>query len=335
MQPSTVDARQIYRDVALFAKPDVARSIFELLATVVPFVLLWALTWLAVARGFWPGLLLSIPAGGLLLRLFIIQHDCGHGSLFTRRATNDWVGRALSVLTLTPYDTWRTSHAKHHATSGHLGKRGTGDVDTLTVAEYRALPPKKRLAYRLYRNPIVFLLIGPAYTFLLRHRFPLGPAKRGWRAWLSTLATNAAIGTLAAVLIWQIGLLPFLAVHIPIALIAATAGVWLFYVQHQFEHTVWDGEEEWNFHGAALHGSSYYDLPPLLNWFSGNIGIHHVHHLSSRIPFYRLPQVLRAHPELAAVGHLSFGQSLATMRLKLWDEGSRRMRSFREAATAG
>ncbi|HXG99954.1 MAG TPA: fatty acid desaturase [Sphingomicrobium sp.] len=335
MHPSTVDARQIFREVSIFAKPNVVRSIFELLVTVVPFALMWALTWAAVAHAFWPGMILAIPAGGLLLRLFIIQHDCGHGSLFPNRATNDWIGRALSVLTLTPYDSWRRSHAKHHATSGNLSKRGTGDVDTFTVAEYQQLSPRKRLLYRLYRNPIVFLLIGPAYTFLLRHRFPLGLATGSWRAWLSTLATNAAIGLLAAMLIWQMGILQFLTVHIPIALIAATAGVWLFYVQHQFEHTIWDAEEVWNFHEAALRGSSFYDLPPVLNWFTGNIGIHHIHHLSSRIPFYRLPQVLRAYPELAVIGRLGLGQSLSTMRLKLWNEEERRLCSYAAKPEAG
>jgi omega-6 fatty acid desaturase (delta-12 desaturase) len=266
-----------------------------------------------------------------LLRLFVIQHDCGHGALFRQRATNDWVGRTLSVLTLTPYDSWRTSHAKHHATSGHLGKRGTGDIDTLTVAEYRERSPLGRLAYRLYRNPLIFFAIGPGYTFMLRHRLPLGTIRGGWRAWMSILVTNLAIGTLAALVIWQIGFLHFIAIHIPIALVAATAGVWLFYIQHQFEHTMWDDEGDWNFHETALHGSSYYDLPPILSWFSGNIGIHHVHHLSSRIPFYRLPEVLRAHPELKSVGRLTLGQSLSTLRLRLWDPGKRRMLSFSEA----
>ena len=304
----------------------------ELVITVVPFILLWGLTWAALANGFFAGFLLAIPAGGLLLRLFVIQHDCGHGSLFRSRTTNDWVGRSLSVLTLTPYDSWRKSHAKHHATSGHLGKRGTGDVDTLTVAEYQAQSPRQRLLSRLYRHPAIFFLVGPAYTFLLRHRFPAPAAGNGWRSWLGTLATNVAIGALAAALMWQIGIALFLAVHIPIVLVAATSGVWLFYVQHQFEHTVWDEETEWNFHTAALHGSSHYDLPPVLRWFTGNIGVHHVHHLSSRIPFYRLPEVLRAHPELASLGRLTLGQSLATTRLRLWDTDERRMVRFSEAA---
>lgn len=332
MPPSSVDARQIFRAVSIFARPVVARSVIELAVTVVPFMMLWALTWAVLANDYLAGLLLAIPAGGLLLRLFIIQHDCGHGSLFRSRAANDWVGRSLSVLTLTPYDSWRKSHAKHHATSGHLGKRGTGDVDTLTVAEYEARSPRQRLLYRIYRHPLVFFLVGPAYTFLIRHRFPAPAAGNGWRAWLSTLATNAAIFALAAALIWQIGFGLFLAVHIPIVLVAATAGVWLFYVQHQFEHTVWDEEADWNFHNAALHGSSHYDLPPVLRWFTGNIGVHHVHHLSSRIPFYRLPEVLRAHPELVSLGRLTLGQSLGTTRLRLWDEDERRLVRLGKAA---
>ncbi len=330
-QQSPVDPRILLRDGAQFATPDVRRSVVELLITVVPFMLLWAAMWALIAAGHWLGMLLAIPAGGLLLRLFIIQHDCGHGSLFRRRAINDWVGRALSVLTLTPYDSWRRSHAVHHATSGNLGKRGTGDVDTLTVSEYRERSPRQRLLYRLYRTPLIFFAIGPAYTFLLRHRVPLGPTS-GWRLWLSTLVTNAAIGTVAAAVIWQIGFMQFIAVHVPIALVAATAGVWLFYIQHQFEHTSWDAEADWRFHESALHGSSYYDLPPVLRWFTGNIGIHHVHHLSSRIPFYRLPDVLRAHPELSAVNRLTVGKSFATTRLRLWDEGKRRMLTFREAS---
>lgn len=329
---SPIDARQLLRDVAVFAKPVVSRSIFELAVTAVPFLLLWGAIWAAVAVGYWLGLLLAFPAGGLLLRLFVIQHDCGHGSLFRRRATNDWVGRTLSVLTLTPYDFWRRSHSLHHATSGNLGKRGTGDVDTLTVAEYQDRTPGQRFLYRLYRNPLILFTVGPAYLFLLHQRLPVGFMKRGWRPWLSTIGTNAAIATVAALVIWQIGFVQFLAVHLPITIVAATAGVWLFYVQHQFEDTVWEDDAEWSFHEAALHGSSNYDLPLILRWFTGNIGIHHVHHLSSRIPFYRLPEVLRSHPELAGVSRLTLGQSLATVRLGLWDERKRRLLPFSEAA---
>jgi omega-6 fatty acid desaturase (delta-12 desaturase) len=326
-QPS-IDARQLFRDISPFAKPLVARSVWEVLITGVPFILLWALIWALVSRGYYLGMLLCVPAGGLLLRLFLIQHDCGHGALFNRRRTNDWVGRSVSVLTLTPYDSWRRSHAVHHATSGNLDKRGAGDIDTLTAAEYRDLTRWKRFLYRLYRHPVVLLGLGPAYVFLLRQRLPIGVLRSGWRQWGSALGTNAAIGALAGLLIWQIGLWPFLAVHLPIVLVAATAGVWLFYVQHQFEGTSWDGEEKWSFHDAAVRGSSHYDLPPILRWFTANIGIHHVHHLSSRIPFYRLPEVLRAHPELASVNRMGLRESVGTVRLRLWDEQARRMVAF-------
>ena len=327
-----IDARQLFRDVSAYARPQVWRSLWEILVTAVPFVLLWAMTWAALSRGHLLGLLLAIPAGGFLLRLFLIQHDCGHGALFRRRSTNDWVGRAVSVLTLTPYDFWRRSHALHHATSGNLGKRGTGDVDTLTLQEYREKNARQRFFYRLYRSPLVLLGIGPAYLFLLRHRLPVGFMRSGWRPWASALGTNAAIAGLAGIMIWQIGLWPFLAVHLPITLVAASAGVWLFYVQHQFEHTSWDEDDSWSFHEAALHGSSHYDLPPILRWFTANIGIHHVHHLSSRIPFYRLPEVLRAHPELAGVSRLTLRESLRTLRLTLWDSQARRLVSFSQAA---
>lgn len=327
-QQAPIDARQLLRDLAPFAKPDNARSIAEVLVTAVPFVLLWALIHAALSHGIWIGFLLALPAGGLLLRLFLIQHDCGHGALFRRRRVNDWVGRAVSVLTLTPYDYWRRSHAKHHATSGNLGKRGTGDVDTLTVGEYASLSAKGRWRYRLYRNPIALLGIGPAYQFILRHRLPIGSMRGGWSPWLSALGTNAAIALIAGAMIWWIGLGSFLMVHVPIVLIAASAGVWLFYVQHQFEQTSWEQDEGWSFHEAAIYGSSHYDLPPVLRWFTANIGVHHVHHLSSRIPFYRLQEVLRAFPELQEVSRVTMRQSLGTLRLKLWDEDRQRLVPF-------
>ena len=240
-----------------------------------------------------------MPAAGFLVRLFMIQHDCGHGAFFRHRLANDWIGRALGVLTLTPYDFWRRTHAIHHATSGNLERRGIGDIDTLTVREYLALPRWGRLIYRLYRHPAVMFGVGPAYLFILRHRLPFGLMRGGWQPWLSTMATNLAIAIIVAALMWLIGVGPFLLVHLPIMLLAAAMGVWLFYVQHQFEHTVWADNENWNLHEAALHGSSYYVLPGILRWFTANIGIHHVHHLCSRIPYYRLPRVLRDHPELA------------------------------------
>ena len=327
------DPRALAHMLARYREPSSARGVLELAITAVPFALIWVLMWAAVDAGYWIGLLLAVPAAGFLVRLFMIQHDCGHGSFFPDRLTNDWVGRVIGVLTLTPYDFWRRAHAHHHAGSGNLDRRGLGDIDTLTVREFLALPPLGRLRYRLYRHPVVMFGAGPAYLFLLRHRLPAGMMRGGWEPWLSTMATNAGIAILAATMVWLVGLGTFLIVHLPIALLAASIGVWLFYVQHQFEDTFWAHDEGWNFHEAALQGSSHYDLPGVLRWFTANIGVHHVHHLSSRIPYYRLPLVLRDHPELAAVGRLTLLQSLQCVRRVLWDERKRQLISFREMET--
>ncbi|MDI7863592.1 fatty acid desaturase [Rhizobiaceae bacterium n13] len=314
-----------------YKDPDDRRALFEIAATIVPFATAWVAAW-----ALWPvhpllALLAVFPAAGLMVRLFIIQHDCGHGSMFTSRLANDWVGRAIGVLTLTPYDYWRHSHALHHASSGNLDKRGFGDIDTLTVDEYMALSRSGRLRYRLYRHPLVMFGIGPAYLFIFRHRLPVGAMDKGPVPWVSTLATNAGIAAIYGLLIYAIGLKAFLLVQVPIVVIGASIGVWLFYVQHQFEHAHWERTEEWQRDNAALHGSSFYDLPKPLMWLTGNIGIHHVHHLSSRIPFHRLPQILKDYPELKEIGRLTFWQSLKCVPLTLWDEQSKRLISFREA----
>jgi omega-6 fatty acid desaturase (delta-12 desaturase) len=266
----------------------------------------------------------------MLVRLFMLQHDCGHGSFFRTRAVNDWVGRIIGTVTLTPYDAWRRSHNAHHASSGNLDERGFGDIDTLTVREYLALPRWRRLRYRAYRHPLVMFGFGPAYLFLVRHRLPVGLMRKGWEPWISTMATNAATAALIVAMIWLVGAGPFLLVQLPIVLLAASMGVWLFYVQHQFEDTVWAEDPAWNLHEAALHGSSHYDLPPILRWFTANIGVHHVHHLCSRIPFYRLPEVLRDHPELGETSRLTIMESLNSVRLVLWDEERQQLISFRD-----
>jgi acyl-lipid omega-6 desaturase (Delta-12 desaturase) len=331
---SDVDPRALHKQLLPLRQPHQGRSLFELAATALPFLLLWVLIWAALDAGYLAGLLLAVPAGGFLLRLFLIQHDCGHGAFFRRQASNDWVGRVLGVLTFTPYDYWRRSHAMHHASTGNLDARGVGDVDTLTVAEFRALGPWRRFLYRLYRHPIVLFGLGPAYLFLLRHRLPIGMMKKGWRPWLSALGTNASIAAVAGLLIWVMGLKLFLLVHLPITLVAASLGVWFFYVQHQFEQTHWDRDEQWSFHAAALHGSSHYDLPMILRWFSANVGVHHVHHMASRIPFYRLPEALREVPALAGVSRVTLRESFRAVRLVLWDEQKRRLVSFAEARAA-
>jgi len=328
------EARAWTRILARYQAPHDGRGILEIAITVVPLIVLWALTWWMLHLGYWSSLLLTVPAAGFLVRLFMIQHDCGHGSFFSHRLANDWVGRVIGVLTMTPYEFWQHMHALHHASSGNLDRRGFGDIDTLTVREYQALSIWGRLRYRVYRHPIVLFGIGPAYLFLLQHRLPVGLMRSGWQPWLSTMATNLGIAAAAATLIWFIGLKALLLIHLPIILLAASAGVWLFYVQHQFEQTDWAYDGDWNRHEAALHGSSHYDLPPVLAWFTANIGVHHVHHLCSRIPYYRLPRALRDHPELRAVGRLTLLESFRCVKLVLWDESRRRLVSFREARAA-
>jgi acyl-lipid omega-6 desaturase (Delta-12 desaturase) len=325
------DARRWTQILSTYRRPNYLRSIVELVITALPLVALWAAAWFVFTLGHaWISLLIAVPAAGFLVRLFMIQHDCGHGSFFSHRYANDWVGRAIGVLTLTPYDFWRRTHAIHHATAGNLDHRGIGDVDTLTVREYRALSFWARLKYRLYRHPLIMFGIGPAYLFLLQYRLPVGFMRNGWQPWASTMATNLAIAVAVAILVWFVGFKAFLLVHLPITLLAATAGVWLFYMQHQFERTIWARDREWRLHDAALHGSSHYDLPNYLRWFTANIGVHHVHHLCSRIPYYRLPQVLRDHPELRDVGRLTLLESFRCVRLALWDEEQSRLVSFRE-----
>lgn len=328
--PIVNDSRAWGRVLATYRQPNPIRSTVEIVITALPFVTLWILAAVSAVNGFWWGLLLTVPAAGFLVRLFILQHDCGHGALFTRRRANDWTGRTIGVLTLTPYDYWRRAHAIHHATAGNLDKRGVGDVTTLTVGEYRALPRWRRAQYWLYRHPVVMFGIGPAWLFICQYRLPVGLMRAGIQPWASTIATNMFIALPVAVLIWLMGVGPFLAVQLPITLMAATTGVWLFYVQHQFEGTHWSEDEDWEFHSAALHGSSHYDLPPLIRWFTGNIGIHHVHHLCAKVPFYRLPQILRDHPELNSIGRITLRESLNSVNLVLWDENAKRLVSFRE-----
>lgn len=318
------------RVLAAYRHPSNLRSVLEIVVTVVPLVLLWVAAWLALSVGYWLTLLICIPAAAFLVRLFLIGHDCGHGAFFHTRAANDWVGRIIGVFTLTPYAVWRRTHAAHHAGSGELASRGMGDIRTLTVAEYRALTPWRQRLYRLYRNPLVLFGIGPAWVFLLQQRLPIGLMRSGPGPWISAMGTNLAIVAFAAVMMWAIGVVPFLGVHVPIVLLAASIGVWLFYVQHQFEDTYWAERPDWTHAEAALHGSSYYDLPAPLRWLTANIGVHHVHHLYSRIPYYRLQTVLRDHAELASIGRITLRESLACVRLRLWCDERRRLVTLKE-----
>jgi omega-6 fatty acid desaturase (delta-12 desaturase) len=329
-----IDPRQLARDLQAFRDPVPIRSGWELAITLVPFMALFALIAIAVKAGYWLALAATPLAGLFLLRLFIIQHDCGHGAFLRNRTSNDWIGRALGVLTLTPYDCWRRSHALHHAGTGNLEARGFGDVDMLTVREYRERSWLGQFGYRLYRHPVVLLGLGPAYLFLLRHRLPIGLMRSGWLYWASAIGTNLVTGLVLALLLWQFGVAVTALVFIPVLLSAASLGVWLFYVQHQFEDAYWKQRADWSFYEAALLGSSYLELPPVLGWFTGYIGIHHVHHLSSQIPFYRLPEVLEHNPRLRDVNRFTALGACGTLRLALWDENRQEMVSFRDAARA-
>ncbi|MGI9477161.1 MAG: fatty acid desaturase [Hyphomicrobiaceae bacterium] len=312
-----------------YRKPRLSRSILELAVTAGPLVVLWVLAWLALSVSIWLTLVIAIPAAGFLVRLFLIQHDCGHGSFFRKRATNDWVGRALGVLTLTPYDIWQRSHATHHATTGNLDERGYGDILTLTVDEYSALSPWSRLKYRVYRHPIVLFGIGPAWQFFVAHRLPAGYWSN-LKFWFSAMATNVGIAAFVLLMVWLVGAQAFFMVHLPIVLLASSIGVWLFYIQHQFEDAHWEATEDWNVHDAALHGSSHYDLPRGLRWLTANIGVHHVHHLCARIPYYRLGDVLKDYPELADVKRITLIESFQYAGLQLWCTKQKRLISFRE-----
>jgi acyl-lipid omega-6 desaturase (Delta-12 desaturase) len=328
---ATQDLGPVSPQRALSYRPSsIARGALEIVVTAAPLIALFVLATLALRHHVWWGLALVAPAAAFLVRLFMIQHDCGHGAFFPWKPLNDWAGRVIGVLTLTPYDYWRRAHAMHHATSGALDRRSLGGIETLTVEEYLALPRIRRFGYWLYRHPLVMFGLGPTYMFLLQHRVPIGMMRQGWRPWVSVQATNLGIAAFAIGMIAAFGLAPFLLVYLPVMLLAASAGVWLFFVQHQFEETWWARGKDWTLREAALRGSSYYDLPPILRWLTANIGIHHLHHLNSRIPYYSLPQVLRDEPALRAVGRLTLRGSLRCAGLALWDEAGARLISFRD-----
>ncbi len=313
--------------VAEYQKPNRWRASWQIVNTIGSYAVLWYLMLLGLRVSWWITLPLAVLAGGLLVRIFIIFHDCGHGSFFESRLANDILGFLAGLLTFTPYYHWRWEHSLHHATAGNLDRRGVGDVWTLTVQEYLESSRWKRFAYRLARNPIVLFVLAPLFLFLVMQRIPSPKASR--REQRSVWWMNLAILGMATGLSALFGIVPYLLIQSTAIAVAGSAGVWLFYVQHQFEDAYWERGEDWNYTKAALTGSSFYRLPRILQWFSGNIGFHHIHHLSPRIPNYNLERCHRSDPMLRDVKPLTLFSSLRSITLRLWDESARKLVGFR------
>jgi omega-6 fatty acid desaturase (delta-12 desaturase) len=314
--------------VARYNFPDNRQSIWQLINSVVPFIGIWILMYYSLEWSYWITLALAIPASGFAIRIFIIFHDCGHKSFFKSPKWNEWVGFFTGLFSLTGYHKWHRSHNKHHATVGNLDKRGTGDILTMTVNEYKAASKGKKLFYRLYRNPIIMLGIGAPYIFILQNRWYAKTAqpREKWDVW----KTNIALAIIITGISLLIGFKSFLLIQFPIIYISSIAGTWLFYVQHQYEDVVWYRKDEWDFETVALNGSSFYKLPRVLQWFTGNIGFHHVHHLGSKIPNYKLEKAFRENEIFANTKPVSLFSSRKSLKLRLWDEDQGKMVGFDE-----
>jgi omega-6 fatty acid desaturase (delta-12 desaturase) len=315
--------------LAPYSRPDLRRSLLDLATSVVPYLALMVAMYLLLDVSYWLTLLVAVPAAGFLLRAYIIFHDCTHGSFMPTKAGNTWLGRIVGLIVFSPFTAWKQNHAIHHATAGDLDRRGIGDVQTLTVAEYLARDKRGRLGYRLFRHPLVMFGIGPLYALALYPRFIPKRAKPRQRN--SIIATDIALVVVIGAVCWAIGWKEYLLIQLPTAYLAATAGVWLFYVQHQFEDVYWKSSDEWDYAEAALQGSSYLKLPKVLQFFTGNIGLHHVHHLSARVPNYKLQAAHDNVDLFDDVPVLTFWDGIKTTRLKLWDEERGRLVTFADA----
>lgn len=316
------------KDIAPYERPQIKHSLWQITNTILPFFLLWFLAYKSLAVSYWLTLALAVPTAGLLVRIFIIFHDCCHKSFFRSKRANDMLGTITGILTFCPYYQWRYSHTVHHATSGNLSQRGVGDIWTLTVDEYVASSPMRRFVYRLYRNPLIMFTVGPIYIFLIDYRF--NRKRAGAKERINTYITNMGILCASALLCWAIGWQSFLLVHVPVFFLSGMAGIWLFYVQHQFEETYFEHEEQWDYVKAALKGSSYYKLPKVLHWITGNIGFHHIHHLSPRVPNYHLAAAHRANAYLQDVQAITLLSSLRSLHFRIWNEQSKRFVGFKD-----
>jgi omega-6 fatty acid desaturase (delta-12 desaturase) len=319
-----------WRDaLAPYTRPRLRRSLLDVATSVMPYLALSTLMYLALDVSYLLVLGLAIPAAAFLLRTFIVFHDCAHGCFLPSKRANARLGVVLGLALFQPFRSWRHSHAVHHATAGDLDRRGVGDVLTMTVTEYQASGWRRRLGYRLFRNPLVMFGLGPIYALILQPRLVSRSARPHIRR--SVIATNIVLAALVGALCMLVGWREYLLVQMPTALLAGSAGVWLFYVQHQFEDTYWQSDDKWSYDDAALRGSSYLKLPQPLQFFTGNIGLHHVHHLSARIPNYNLQRAHDENPVLHDVPTLSLRDGFRAVRLKLWDEGRGRLVTFAEA----
>ncbi|NIR53030.1 fatty acid desaturase [candidate division KSB1 bacterium] len=313
--------------VSKYHLPHKGRSVWQIVNSIIPYFILWYLMYLSLDISYWMTLGLAVLAAGFMTRIFIICHDCGHGSFFKSRQANDIWGWITGILTFTPFYQWRHDHAVHHATSGDLDRRGVGEVWTLTVPEYKESSGLKKLGYRLYRNPFVMFGFGSLYYFLIRNRFPSRSASK--RAFISVHWTNFTLLAAFVLLGATIGFTNVLLVQMPILMIGMAAGVWLFYIQHQFEEAYWERQEEWDYVAAALEGSSFYRLPKILQWFTGNIGFHHIHHLSPRIPNYLLEKCHNENPLFQKVEPITLATSLKSLTFRLWDDNEKKLVGFR------